>query len=125
MKIKELHNIQKKFLQDVGEYFLKVEEELKDNIKFRVFIEEMKAEQDEVWCDYVIKVGKTKFMLDCNTYEEYFRLAVFNGTKLSEKCVNKCNGEWDEKFENYQLFLTEDLKDVIDFFKWVGEQNEK
>lgn len=125
MKIKELHNIQNKFLQDVGDYFLKVEKELKDNIKFKVSIEEMKTEQDEVWCDYVIKVGKTKFMLDCSTYEDYFRLAVFNGTKLAEKCVNKCNGEWDETFENYELFLTEDLKDVIDFFKWVEENYEK
>ena len=125
MKIKELHDIQKKFLQEVGEYFLKVEKELKDNIKFKVFIEEMKTEQDEIWADYIIKVGKTKFMLDCSTYEDEFRLAVFDGTELASKCVKKCKGEWDETFENYILFYTKDLKDVIDFFKWVDENYEK
>ena len=64
-------------------------------------------------------------MLDCSTYEDEFRLAVFDGTKLASKCVKKYDGEWDETFENYILFYTKDLKDVIDFFKWVEKNYEK
>lgn len=124
MKIKELKDIQKKYIKDVKSYFERVSEELQNKIKYKVEIEEIKAESDEMWADYNIKIGKTKFMLDCSPFEDYFRLAVFEGTKLAAESIKKYKGEWDDIFENYVLFCTKDLDDVIDFFKWV-EENEK
>lgn len=117
MKIKELHEIQNEYLQKVNDFFLKVEKELKENINFKVSIEEIKVEPDEIWVDYKINVDKTEFMLDCSPAQEKFRLAVFEGTKLADKVIKKYKAQYDDIFENYIITYTKDLKDIIKVFK--------
>lgn len=117
MKIKELHEIQNEYLQKVNDFFLKVEKELKEKITFKVSIEEIKVEPDEIWADYKINVGTTEFMLDCSPTQENFRLAVFEGTKLADKIIKKYKAEYDDIFENYIIAYTKDLNDIIKVFK--------
>ena len=123
MKINELHKLQKEYLKGVKSFFTNVEKELRKKVDYKLTFVEIKAKSDELWADYEIDVNGTKFMLDCSPYEDYFRLAVFEGTKLADELIESCKGEYDNIFENYVLFLTEDLNDIIEFFKEI--KNEK
>jgi len=116
MNIQELNRLNKAYLSGVKEFFKDVENELTQIKKLDKISSEIKVDLDEIWADYEITVKDTKFMLDCTLGDNEFRLAVFGGTKLADKLIKKYKGKYDDIFENYILFYTEDLVDIINFF---------
>lgn len=116
MNIQELNRLNKAYLSGVKEFFKDVEAELYKAKNIKKISSEIKVELDEIWADYEITAKDTKFMLDCTLGDNEFRFAVFKGTKLADKLIKKYKGKYDDIFENYVLFCTEDLVDIINFF---------
>lgn len=116
MNIQELSRLKKAYLSGVMEFFKDIENELTQIKKLDKILSELKVESDEIWANYEITVKNTKFMLYCTLEDNEFRLAIFKGTKLADKLIKKYQGKYDDIFENYVLFCTEDLVDIINFF---------